>query len=333
MDSFEKVFGSTFKDDNRTLTNTLNGFTDHSVRFDANLPTTGPFLSELKAANIDTKGLSLQAKQALQQLGLMLGTQKEATLQTEAAQAKAFDRIRKNEATLCGDMFIEDETERKRLYNLLYPTDSLQYYTAAKLDTEMADRFGQYLARTELEAEALGQRFVELVQSDLGPFRDVRDTQVAALSKTSDAQGTIRKLVEKLNEQCDYNKNLLSAHYRTDLSRVANCWKSIFYLRATTRAVTGQVLNLGVKAHQHRQLFDLEGFAQFKALTIILRDGGPLYIGRGDKATAPMSPLAVPVPTEPTPFVVDLAGVPGTGTHLIIYNETGKVAHLDAQLS
>ncbi|MDO7875602.1 hypothetical protein Q5H93_12735 [Hymenobacter sp. ASUV-10] len=65
-------------------------------------------------------------------------------------------------------------------------------------------------------------------------------------------------------------------------------------------------------------------------LTLRLRNGGPLYLYRADKATAALPAVAL---TEPTPFVVPLANVPGTGTHLLAYNDTGRVAHLDGQLS
>ncbi|MDO7875604.1 hypothetical protein Q5H93_12745 [Hymenobacter sp. ASUV-10] len=43
MDSFEKIFGSTFTDANRTLANTFGGFLDHVVRFEANLPAIGKY--------------------------------------------------------------------------------------------------------------------------------------------------------------------------------------------------------------------------------------------------------------------------------------------------
>jgi|GEM_PF-5392974 len=333
MESLEKLFASHFKDDNRTITNTLAGFIDHAVRLKANLPTTSPLAPLLKDANLVTQALSLKAQQALQQLGLSRGTQKEATLQTEAARLTAFNRIRKNEATLRGDMFIEDAEERTRLYNLLYPTGGVQYYTAAKLDTQTADRFGEYLARTEAEANALGPRFVQLVQDELGPFRTVRDNQVAALSKTGDAQGAVRNLVEALNEQCDYNWHLLSCHSRTDLAAVARYWKSIFYIRTAPRAAAGELLNLGIKAHQHRQLYDLTGQSTVTSLTLTLRDGGPVCLALVDKATAPLPPDTLTVPTGPTPFVVDLAAIPGTGLHLVAYNDTGRVLHLDAHLS
>lgn len=333
MESFEKLFASHFSDDNRTLTNTLAGFIDHAVRLKANLPADGPFAAELAEANVVTQNLSRKAQQALRHLGLTRGTQKEATLQTEAARLTAFERIRKNEATLRGDLFITDAKERTRLYNLLYPTGGLQYYTAAKLDTEMADRLGEYLARTEDEAKALGERFVQLVQDELGPFRQVRDNQVAALSKTGEAQEAIRNLVSATNEQCDYTWHLLSCHFRHELGKPALFWKSIFYLRMAPRAAAGQLLNLGIQAHQHRQLYDLTDQATLTTLTLSLRDGGPLCLALVDKATAPLPTETLAVPAGKQPFVVDLTSIPGTGLHLVAYNETGRVLHLDARVS
>lgn len=38
-------------------------------------------------------------------------------------------------------------------------------------------------------------------------------------------------LTDELDEQCDHNFHLLSAHFRQDLGRVGNFWNPSFYLR------------------------------------------------------------------------------------------------------
>ncbi|MDO7875603.1 hypothetical protein Q5H93_12740 [Hymenobacter sp. ASUV-10] len=165
--------------------------------------------------------------------GRSLSTQKEATQQTEAAVQLAFERTRHAEAALNSDLFIEDETERKRLCKLLFPQGRRAVLYHGQAEHRAG---GVFLAITEAEADALGPKVVLLVQRDLGPFREIREQQLAALSKTIDAQGDVRKLVEALNEQCDFNKNLLSAHFRLKLPRVALFWKASFYARSTPRA-------------------------------------------------------------------------------------------------
>lgn len=333
MESFDKVFGSTFADPSRTIANTFGGFLDHMVRFEANLPTTGPFVEAVGEALNATINLGTKARDLLLQAGRSLSTQKEATLQTEAAAEVAFERIRNVEAALSSDLFIEDEAERRRLRQLLFPTGGLQFYTTAKLATELPDRLSVFLAITEAEAAALGPKFVLFVQRDLGPFRTIREQQLAAFSKTGDARGDVRKLIDQLNEQCDFNKNLLSAHFRTDLGRVALFWKASFYARAATRAATGQLLNLGIKATHRRQLYDLADYPTANSLMLTLREGGPLCLYRADKTTAAMPSTTLPVPIGATSFVTPLAAIPGTGPHLLAYNDTGRVVHLDAQLS
>ncbi len=331
MDSFAHLFASHFTDPDRSLANSLGGFIDHAVRLAASLPTAGPLAPVLKAANTETQARSLRAQQVQQALGLGLGQQKLATTQTETAKTTALERIRINENNLKGDAVLEDPAERQRVYALLYPTGTLKYYTGARLETEITDRLGEYLTTTEAEADALGPVFVQRTQDALGPFRKIRETQVAKISNTGDKQDDRHLLVAELNEQCDYNANLLGAHFRTDPGRVANFWKQSFYARATPHAAPGQALNKAVQAHQHRQLFDLTKFATMTALSLTLRDGGPLALA--DKATAPLPATVLAVPAGPAPLAVRLADVPGTGPHLLIYNETGLVAHLDAQLS
>ena len=232
MEAFAHLFDSHFADADRSLANTLGGFVDHATRLAANLPTTGPLAAALKTALTDTQALSTRAQAAQQALGLSLGTQKQATAQTGTAQGTALDRIRKNEATLFGDALVEDPAERARLYALLYPTGTLKYYTAATLGTELADRLGEYLTRTEAEKEALGAAFVKRTQTDLQPFRPTREAQVAQLGSTGTARADRHGLVAALDEQCDHTFHLLSAHFRQDLARPANFWNSTFYLRA-----------------------------------------------------------------------------------------------------
>ena len=333
MDSFDHLFASQFTDPVRSVANTLGGFVDHAVRLAANLPTTGPLVPLFKAANAETQAKSLRAQQVQQALGLGLGSQKQATAQTETAKATALDRIRTNDNNLKGDAVIENPVERQRVYALLYPTGTLKYYTGARLETEIADRLGEYLTTTENEADALGDTFVKRTQEALGPFRKARETQVAKISATGDRQDDRHLIVPELNEQCDYNANLLRAHFRLELERVANYWKQSFYARATAHAAPGQRLHLAVQAHQHRQLFDLANFAAATTLTLALSAGGPLQLALTDKATAPLPAATLAVPAGPAPLVLLLADVPGTGTHLIVYNETGLVARLDAQLS
>ena len=237
MEGFNHLFASHFTDGERSLADTFGGFIDHAVRLGSGLPGTGPLAAVLKTANADTQALSLRAQQAQQGLGLSLGTQKQATGQTTTAQGTALDRIRKNEATLRGDALIEDATERQRLYELLYPTGGLKYYTTAKLGTELSDRLGEYLTRTETEKDALGVVFVKRTQDALGPYRKVRETQVAGLATTGQARDDRHELVALLDEQCDYNYHLLSAHFRQDLARPATFWNPTFYLRPTAAPV------------------------------------------------------------------------------------------------
>ena len=232
MESFAHLFASHFADPDRSLANTYGGFVDHAIRYAAGLPTEGPLAVALAAANTQTQALSARAQAAQQALGLRLGTQKEAGSQTATAQTTALGRIRSNEAALTSDLFIEDPQERRRLYALLYPTAMLGYYTEAKLGTELADRLGEYLTTTEAEAQALGEAFVARTLADLGPFRETRETQVGTLSKTGDARATRRTLADELDEQCDHNYHLLSAHFRQDLARPANFWNAGFYQRA-----------------------------------------------------------------------------------------------------
>ena len=232
MEAFDHLFDSHFADAHRALTDTLAGFVDHATRLASHLPTAGPLAALLKTALAETQALSLRAQAAQQALGLSLGTQKQATGQTATAQTTALDRIRKNEGTLKGDALIADEPERQRLYALLYPS-GLKYYTAAKLGTELADRLDEYLTRTEAEKTALGAAFVTRTQSDLGPFRKTRETQVAGLATTSTARDDRHELIDLLDAQCDYNYHLLSAHFRQDLARPATFWNPSYYMRAT----------------------------------------------------------------------------------------------------
>ena len=332
MEDFSHLFASHFQDNDRSLTNTLAGVIDHAVRFRANLPTTGPLAALLREACEAAEQLATRAQAAQQNLGLGLGSQKQAGTQTETATAKAFERVRKNEASLKGDLFIEDAAERQRLYALLYPTGTLAYYTGAALGTELADRLGEYLTRTLQEHEALGERFVKLVEEDLGPFRQVRNDQLAAQTTTNDARTTRQALVAELDALCDYDYHLLSAHFRADLARPALFWNPALYLRAAPRAAAGQVLNRAIQAGQHRQLFDLADYPQLTTLAVSLRDGGPVALALVPTATSPAPAATLPLAPGP-PLTVPLADVPGTGTHLLAYNDTGKAACLDAQLS
>jgi hypothetical protein len=231
MEAFDELFASQFADERRSLTNTLAGFVDHATRLSAHLPTTGPLAAALATALADTQALSTRAQAAQQALGLSLGTQKQATAQTATAQATALDRIRKNEATLKGDALIEDEAERQRLYALLYPA-GLKYYTAARLGTELTDRLDEYLQRTEAEQQALGPAFVARTQAALMPFRHTRDTQVKGLNSTGTARDDRHELIELLDQQCDHNYHLLSAHFRQELARPATYWNPAYYQRA-----------------------------------------------------------------------------------------------------
>jgi hypothetical protein len=235
MESFQNLFESAFADERRALTDTLGGFVDHATRFEAHLPTTGPLAAVLATALADTQALSLRAQQAQQALGLSLGTQKEATGQTATAQATALDRLRKNAATLKGDALIEDDKERRRLYALLYPA-GMEYYTDARLGTELTDRLDEYLTRVEDEATALGAAFVTRTQTALAPFRETRATQVAGLSSTDTARDDRHELIDLLDQQCDFNYHLLSAHFRQELARPASYWNPGFYDRRATPA-------------------------------------------------------------------------------------------------
>lgn len=332
MDDFGHLFGPHFRDNSRSMTNTLAGVIDHAVRFQANLPTDGPLAAALAAASTEASKLAGEARDAQQRLGMGVGTQKQAGTQTETATVVAFERLRKNEASLKSDLFIADADERQRLYALLYPTGTLAYYTKAPLGTELADRLGEYIRRTDQESAALGPVFVQLVDDDLGSFRLTRDTQVAAQATTGDLRTDRRDLVTEIDTLCDYDYHLLSAHFRDDATRPANYWNPVYYARATPRAATGQVLNRAIQAHQHRQVFDLVQYPQLTTLTISLRDGGPAAL-----ALVPTATSAAPVDTLallPGPgLVLPLASLPGTGTHLLAYNATGQVLHIDAQLS
>ena len=235
MEAFDHLFSFHFADGERSLTNTLAGFVDHAIRLEAQLPTTGPLAALLKAAHTETQALSARAQAAQQALGLSLGTQKQGTAQTASATTTAFERLRKNDASLKGDALIEDDDERLRLHALLYPS-GLKYYTAARLGTELADRLDEYLTRTEAEQDALGEAFVKRTQEALGPFRKTRATQVAGLSSTGTARDDRHELIDQLDAQCDYNYHLLSAHFRQDLARPATYWNPTYYLRATAPA-------------------------------------------------------------------------------------------------
>jgi hypothetical protein len=232
MESFDNLFATHFGDSDRSLTNTLGGFVDHATRLQTHLPTAGPLAAALATALADTLALSQRAQTAQQALGLRLGTQKVATDDTTTAQATALDRIRKNEATLTGDALIEDPKERQRLYALLYPTGGLSYYTEARLGAELADRLDEYLQRTETEKEALGEAFVRRTRTALGPFRQTRAHQVTGLADTDLARDDRHELVDALDQQCDHNYHLLSAHFRQELARPAAFWDPAYYRRA-----------------------------------------------------------------------------------------------------
>ncbi|WP_210516962.1 hypothetical protein [Hymenobacter terricola] len=235
MEAFEHLFDTHFTDNDRSLANTYGGFVDHAVRLAAGLPTAGPLAALLKTALTDTQALSLRAQTAQQALGLSLGAQKQGTAQTATAQTTALDRLRKNEATLKGDALIEDDTERRRLHALLYPS-GIKYYTAARLGTQLTDRLAEYLTTTEAEAPALGEAFVTRTQAALGPFRKTRETQVAGLATTDTARDDRHDLADELDQQCDFNYHLLSAHFRQDLARPATFWNPAFYARAAPAA-------------------------------------------------------------------------------------------------
>ena len=333
MEAFAHLFAPHFPDPTRSLADTFGGFVDHATRFNSGLPGTGPLAALFKTANTQTQALSLRAQQAQQGLGLSLGTQKQATGDTATGQATALERIRKNEATLRGDALIEDEKERQRLYDLLYPTGGLMYYTDARLGTELADRLNEYLTRTEAEKTALGDVFVTRTQAALGPFRQTRETQVAALATTGTARDERSLLVDELNEQCDANYHLLSLFFRQELTRPAAFWNPSFYFRAAAAVPAGQLRHFTVKAHQHRVLFELPKFAAATALALTLPAGGPFFLGRGATATAPRPAAVLEVLPGPAPQALLLAAVPGTEPFLLGYNEGGTAVVLEAALS
>ncbi|GAB3590122.1 hypothetical protein [Hymenobacter daeguensis] len=61
------------------------------------------------------------------------------------------------------------------------------------------------------------------------------------LAGTGTTRDDRHELIDLLDQQCDYNYHLLSAHFRQDLARPATFWNPGFYARAAPAAGTGSL--------------------------------------------------------------------------------------------
>ena len=324
----QRLCQNQFYDESQTQEDWTRGFIDHCTRLTAALPTTGGVALLLANALAATQALVGQLEAILMTHDVAQRTQQVGRTGTDTERTTALTRLRGNEGALRGDYLVADPATRAHLLQLLYP-GGLQAYTRAPIDT-LPGLLATYQALVGQNAATLGPAFVTATTTDLSPYAGARKAQIGQQTETDQAHQDLEKLHPAITEQLNHNYHLLSAHFRTEPTRVLDYFDARYY-DDQAPAHPGQRRER-VSDGRTRQVLDVSAAnPAYVAVLLTVTEGERLEFALGASSSAPWPALALVVEAG-KPQRLLLTGLPGVGPLLLAHNPTGRVAHYHVQL-
>ncbi|MBC7447879.1 MAG: hypothetical protein H7330_07450 [Hymenobacteraceae bacterium] len=206
-----RLCGDVFADEKRALEDLSAGLRDHFTRLKA-YPHGGVFDEVITA----TRDVVERWNKTELAINAGQNTQQEGRDVTAADREKALNRLRRNYAALDA---LEDENQRTKLLQLLYPRN-LEQYTDAKIDAldPLLEAYLKLL--TQVPAAELPPGFAARTTADFGAFDTARDSQIEEQATTTRAREQRKAMVPEVTDLLTDNYHFLCLHFRKERGQV-----------------------------------------------------------------------------------------------------------------
>lgn len=335
MPDLEKLSDDLFDDPEQSHAALFAGFLDHDDKFQSatDLPTTGAYGTLVTEARAETAALAIEARAA--QEALDVAEREQSGTSDEAADGRTVAEAALSRVNSLIDGVITDAKVRDRVRAKLFPKGLVQY-TRAKIGDFPTMLAGFLTTLTENKAAFgdLGDALVTSTSEAFDAFKEGRGEHTDDQTDTGKARTARKSLRPRLTNQLTNNHHLLCLCYATNRKQVLNYFTKRYFERQRVSNPAGERRRT-VQANQAQVLVDLETYVdptRYQAVQVRLKEGGPARFFRTDdpRLSAPADALLIPAGDALHKFA--LADVPGTGSKLVLVNDSGRVLHVELAL-
>ncbi len=335
MFDVDKFAADLFDDEDQAHAALYAGFLDHNEKVQAatDLPATGPLGALATAMKADTAALAVEARAAQENLNVAERAQVAASGDAADGRATAEKALSRIGGLITG--VITDPKEQDRLRKLLFPQGAEQY-TDAKLG-DLAVLLAGFLSTLRTHKAAFGvmaDTVVSQTETAFAAFTGTRTEHVTEQTDTAKARETRQALRARLTGCLTDNYHLLSLLYATARAQVKAYYTQRYFERRRVSNPAGE-RRRAVQAGQTQVLVDLNTYTnpdRYTTVQVRLKEGGPVKLYRAAQPTDPEPAGATLIPAGDAAHQFALAALLGSGSKLVLRNETGYVAHVELAL-
>ncbi len=311
------------------------GFLDHNDKVQAatDLPTTGPLGTLATEMKTKSAALAVEARAAQKALDVAEREQGAASDEAGDGRATAEKALGRVNGLITG--VVTEHKEQDRLRKLLFPQGANQYTDAklGDLPTLLAG-FLTVLTANKAAFGVMGDTVVNETTTAFAAFTGSRTEHVTDQTDTGKAREVRRVLRPRLTGQLTDNYHLLSLIYAAARAQVKVYYTQRYFERRRLSNPAGE-RRRSIQAGAVQVLVDLDTYTnpdRYATVQVRLKEGGPVKLYRATDPAGPEPKDVTIIPAGDALHQFALAALAGTGSKLVLRNETGHVAHVELAL-
>ncbi|MBC7448184.1 MAG: hypothetical protein H7330_09010 [Hymenobacteraceae bacterium] len=336
MFDVEEFAADLFEDKQQTHAALYAGFLDHNdkVRAATDLPTTGALGTLMTAYKAATAALALEARAAQEDLNVAEREQVAAGDDSADGRATAEKALGRINSLIDG--VVTEPKEQDRLRKLLFPQGADQYRDAklGDLPTLLAGFLTVLTENKVAFGNDLGASLVASTTTAFAAFTGARTEHTEDQTDTGKARTARKALRPRLTGQLTDNYHLLSLIYAANRAQVKNYYTQRYFERRRMSNPAGE-RRRAVQAGATQVLVDLDTYTnpeRYRTVQVRVKEGGPVKLYRAPDPAGPEPKDATIIPAGDGIHKFALTDLAGTGSKLVLRNETGHVAHVELAL-
>lgn len=335
MFDVEEAAADLFADAEQAHAALYAGYLDHNDKVQAasDLPTTGALGTLVAEMKTKSAALAVEARAAQEALIMSEREQVAAGDEATAGRATAKAALTRLDSLITG--VVAEKKEQERLRRLLFP-QGMEQYSEAKVG-DLPTLLATFLKLLKDNKAAFGDLADPLVASTttaFAAFTGARTDHAEERSDTDKARTARKGLRPRLTGQLTDNYHLLSLCHAASRAQVRAYYTQRYFERRRLSNPAGE-RRRAVQANQTQVLVDLDTYTnpeRYRTVQVRLKEGGPVSFYRTPDASAPAPATALVLPAGEEIHRFALEKVPGTGSRLVLRNETGRVVHVELAL-